>query len=527
MKHPTPPRAPRFARAARGGAALLTAVLLAAPPATARATTNDPAPSRAEIHQALGLDDQPADYVVLVDTSGSMNQDGRYDTVRSTIGSFLNGMSPKDHVALFTFDSRPQPRYIGSAGDSAAIMSKLPAAPDPAGDTDIGEALDAALTELERDHASAVASVVLLTDGEHHPVGGSRYPDATGPAWTALRGRAQALAERTELAGYALPLGNGATGADLLGDVVKNTTVLRPDSIQDLGSYLARAGERTRIRKAQLLLAGDVGKGVTAEWSDAARADLTSGSATAKLTLRSTSRHVPLTVTGASASLGDPSVALDGLPGQLTLRPGESRTFDVRLRGRLPAGPLPYRRVEEADATLKLSGRVTSAWEQPLAPDVRLNVPQQVRVTGAAAPLRATVGSAVFLPGVLGGGALLLLTGWLWWRRTHRPRLRGELLLTRVFGDAFTDRVELTGRTVTLRPPSVGGRGRVRGRRRSTDTGPRIDLLIRYTPDGSTARESGATCLPDRDVVVNGVSFTYLSGRAAPGPSGTPAGGPR
>lgn len=293
MKHPTPPRAPRFARVARVGAALVTAVLLAAPPAAARATTTDPAPSRSEVYQALGLNDQPADYVVLVDTSGSMNQDGRYDTVRSTLGSFLNGMSPKDHVALFTFDSRPQPRYIGSAGDSAAITARLPAAPDPAGDTDIGAALDAALTELERDQASAVASVVLLTDGEHHPVAGSGYPDSTGPAWTALRGRAQALAGRTELAGYALPLGNGATGAGLLGDVVKNTTVLRPESIQDLGSYLARAGERTQTRKAQLLLAGDVGQGVTAEWQDAGRSDLTDGSATAKLTLRSTSRHVP------------------------------------------------------------------------------------------------------------------------------------------------------------------------------------------------------------------------------------------
>ncbi|MET8751005.1 vWA domain-containing protein [Streptomyces sp. NPDC004667] len=527
MKHPSPPRASRFARAARGGAALVTAVLLAAPPATARATTTDPAPSRAEVYQALGLDDQPADYVVLVDTSGSMNQDGRYDTVRSTLGGFLNGMSPKDHVALFTFDSRPQPRYVGSAGDSAAIMSKLPAAPDPAGDTDIGAALDAALTELERDHVSAVASVVLLTDGEHHPVAGSGYPDSTGPAWTALRGRAQALVGRTELAGYALPLGNGATGAGLLGDVVKNTTVLRPDSIQDLGAYLARAGERTRIRKAQLLLAGDVGQGVTAQWQDAGRSDLTDGSATAKLTLRSTSRHVPLTVTGASASLGDPSVTLDGLPGQLTLQPGESRSFDVRLRGRLSAGPLPYRRVKDADTTLKLSGRVTSPWEPALAPDVRLNVPQGVRVTRAAVPLRATVGSAGFLPGVLGGGALVLLAGWLYWRRIHRPPLRGELLVTRVFGDAFTDRVVLTGRAVTLRPPSVGGRGRVRGRRRSTDTGPRIDLLIRYTPDGSTARESTATCLPDRDVVVNGVSFTYVSGRFASGPSDTFTGSPR
>uniref|UniRef100_A0AAU2JIX8 VWA domain-containing protein n=1 Tax=Streptomyces sp. NBC_00049 TaxID=2903617 RepID=A0AAU2JIX8_9ACTN len=515
MKHHAPARAPRSVRAARGWAALAAAALLAASPVAAQAAPAEPAPSRAEIYQALGLNDQPADYVILVDTSGSMNQDGRYDTVRSTLGDFLKGMSPKDHVALFTFDSRPVPRYIGSAGDTAAIVSKLPGAPTPDGDTDIGAALDAALTELGRDHASEVASVVLLTDGEHQPASGSRYPQSTGEAWTALRQRAQAIAERTELAGYALPLGNGATGADRLGDVVPNTTPLRPDSIQDLGSYLARAGERTQVRKAQRLLAEDVGKGVTAEWSDPGRSDLTDGSATGRLTVRSTTRRTPLAVTDLSASIADPSVTLSGLPAQLTLAPGEARTFEVQLRGKLSGGPLPFRRVQDADATLKLSGRVATPWEQGFTPDVRLNIPQDVRVTGAAVPLRATVGSAAFLPSLLGSAALVLIVGWLWWRHTRRPALRGELLLTTPFGEGFTDRIALAGRGVAFRPHSVGGRGRARGRRRRADTGSRVDLLIRYTPDGSTGRESHATCRPGGNVVVNGVSFTYLPAQRA------------
>ncbi|MFG2995940.1 VWA domain-containing protein [Streptomyces sp. NPDC048340] len=515
MKHHAPARAPRSVRAARKLAAVAAAALLAAPPVAAQAAPADPAPSRADVYKALGLNDQPADYVILVDTSGSMNQDGRYDTVRSTLGSFLGGMSPKDHVALFTFDSRPVPRYIGSAGDTAAIVSKLPGAPEPDGDTDIGSALDAALTELGRDQASEVASVVLITDGEHRPAAGSRYPEATGAPWTALRERARALAGRIELAGYALPLGTGATGADRLGDVVPNTTPLRPDSIQDLGSYLARAGERTQVRKAQRLLAEDVGKGVTAEWSGSGRTDVTDGTATGQLTLRSTTRRTPLVITGLSASTADPSVGLSGLPAELTLEPGQSRTFEVGLRGSLSGGPLPYHRAKEDDATLKVSGRVSTPWEQAFAPDVRLDTPQEVRVTAAAVPLRATVGSTAFLPSVLGGALLVLLAGWLWWRHTRRPPLRGELLVTTVFGEGFTDRIALTGRGVTLRPHSVGGRGRARGLRRKADTGSRVDLLIRYTPDGSTSRETDATCAPGGSVVVNGVKFTYLPGQRA------------
>jgi hypothetical protein len=500
----------------RGWAALVTAAVLAVSPVAAAGASAATDPSRAEIYRALGLSDQPADYVVLVDTSGSMAADGKYDTVRSTLRPFLGGLSPKDHVALITFDSTPEPRYIGSAGDPDAIMARLPDSPDPAGETDIGAALDSAVSELERDDASEVASVVLLTDGEHHPPEGSRYPKSTGAAWTALHKRAKAVAERTELAGYALPLGSGATGAELLGDVVDDTTTLRPDSIQDLSSYLERAGDRTRARKAQLLLAGDIGKGITASWSDSRRRDLTDGSATASVTFRSTAHHMPLKVGKLRISVGGTSVKAAGLPSRLTLDPGESRSFTVRLSGKLSAGPLPYRRVKDTDAALRVSGQVTSPWERALAPDVRLKVPGQVRVTGAALPLRATVGSAVFLPALLAGLAAVLLVWWLWWRRTHRPRLRGELLLVPAFGGELPDRIALTGRRVTLRP-RTGGHGSVRGRRRSTDRGPEVDLLIRYTPDGSAARQSDATCGPGRQVVVNGVSFTYLPEQRAVG----------
>jgi Mg-chelatase subunit ChlD len=505
---PAAGRARRFTQCAR--AAVVAAAVLALVPFTAPAARADTAPSRAEIYRALGLGDQPADYVMLVDTSGSMANDGKYDTVRSTLRPFLDGLSAKDHVALFTFDSRPEPRYIGSAGDTGAIMARLPKSPDPEGETDIGAALNSALGELERSDASGIASVVLITDGVHHPPAGSAYPKSAGPAWTALHRRAQAVAQHTELAGYALPLGTGATGADLLGDVVDNATVLRPDSIQDLRGYLARAGTGTQARKARLLLADDVGMGITATWTPSARQDITDGSVTATVTLRSATRHVPLSVRDLSVSVPGQSLRVTGVPSTVTLQPGRSTTFPVRLHGKLSAGPLPYRRTEDTAARLKVSGRVTSDWEQVLAPDVALKVPREVRVTGAALPLRATVGSAVLLPAVGAGLLVVVLVFWLAWRRTHRPRLRGELLLEPVFGGQPPDRIALSGRRVALRPRFLGGQGSVRGRRRATDGGPQVDLLIRYTPDGSADRRSGATCGPGGHVVVGGVSFTHV-----------------
>ncbi|MFF5335801.1 VWA domain-containing protein [Streptomyces sp. NPDC013181] len=514
MNHPAPARPPRRR------AALLTAALLAALAATpAQAAPTAPDPSRADIYRALELDREPADYVILVDTSGSMTEEGRYDTVRTTLRPFLDGLTPEDHVALFTFDSRTEARYVGAAGDTSKIIAALPGAPDPDGDTDIGAALDAALEEVERDDASPVASVVLLTDGEHRPAARSRYPKATGPAWDALTTRAEAVAGHTELAGYAIPLGGGATGAGLLADVVPDTTVLRPEGIQDLGAYLARAGERTRARKAARLLAPDTGKGVTATWHGGGALDLGDGTAAGKLTLRAATTRAPLTVTGLRATLTGPDLTVSGLPRTLTLRPGESRTYDVRVRGRLSAGALPYRRTEETRATLHLAGTVTSPWQRPLAPDVRLKTPETIRTRDAELTVRADVGSAAFLPGVIGAVLAVLVAGWLLWRRGNRPPLRGVLLLATPFGGPLPERIELRGRRMALRPVSTGGRGTVHGRRRSTREGPRTDLRIRFSPDGTAGRESGADCAPGGEVVVGGVSFSYLG---EPGPAPAP-----
>ncbi|MFJ9608972.1 VWA domain-containing protein [Kitasatospora sp. NPDC101176] len=490
--------------------ALLAALLLALLPALgARADAAGGNPTRGEIYRSLGLQHQPADHIVLVDTSPSMAQQGRYETVRQTLRTFLSGLTSADHVALYTFDSTVVPRYIGAADDPAAILARLPAAPPAKGDTDIGAALDAALAELERGDALPVASVVLMTDGENAPPTGTRYPTAGTTAWTAaLHERAAKLAGRTDLVGYALPLATGATGAGLLRQVVTDTRELVPGSIQDLGAYLQRAGDDTRLRQARAILAADLGQGVDAAWTGPDTLDLTHGEVAGAITFTSRTGHLPLTVEGLGATVSGGRFRVSGLPTSLALEPGAGTTVPVRIGGGFDDGPLTPRHVAHADAVLHLTGAVGSPWQPALAPDLPLKVPAALLHPDLPVRVSAQVGSAAALPLTVGVPLLVLLLLGLAWRRVHRPPLDGVLLVEPAFGGRIPERIALSGRRVRLRP-AVGGSGLVRGRRRRTGLGSRIDLRIRYTPDGDPARAGTVTCAPDGRVVVAGTAFLY------------------
>ncbi|MER7753321.1 vWA domain-containing protein [Kitasatospora sp. NPDC097643] len=393
----------------------------AATPATAAAATpaTTPAaastgPTRGEIYQALGLQHQPADYVVLVDTSPSMAQQGRYETVRQTLRTFLAGLTPADHVALYTFDTTVVARYIGAAGDPAAVLARLPGTVGPNGDTDIGAALNAALAELERGDALPIASVVLMTDGENAPAAGTSYPVATTNAWTAaLHERAAKLAGHTDLVGYTLPLATGATGAQLLRRVVSDTRELVPGSIQDLGAYLQRAGDDTRLRQARRMLVKDQGQGVEASWTGPDELDLAHGDAAGTITFTSRTAYLPLTVDGLGVSVSGGGFQVSGLPGSLALEPGKAVPVPVRISGGFDDGPLTPRHVEHASAVLHLTGTVGSPWQPALAPDLQLGVPGTLTHPDLPVRISAPVGSAAALPLLIGVPLLVLLVlGW-------------------------------------------------------------------------------------------------------------------
>jgi Mg-chelatase subunit ChlD len=490
--------------------ALLAAVLLGTPVPAAVAAEATDEPSRDEVYQDLGLAELPADYVILVDVSGSMGKNGRYDPVRSALRPFLESLSPEDYVALFTFGDDARAIYLGSPADPAGILARLPASiTDAKVKTDIGAGLERGLTELERPDAAEIGSVVMFTDGKHLPARESVYRDVDGPAWDALAERGEALAEEHELAAYSLPLTTKEAGTEQLGEVIANTTELRPESVENLEEYLGRAAERVRARKAALLLREDEGNGVAAEWSTAGPLDLDDGPVPATLRLTATTTRVPVTVTGLAASLDGEPVTVGGLPEEVFLAAGESREFEVLVEGSLGAGPLPVRRTRETGADLTVGGSVGSPWEVVLD-DQEFGLAPAVEVAEREVRLRAEVGSPLALPLLIGVPLAVLLAGWLLWLHRNRVPLRGLLLVTRALGEGPQDRVQLSGRRVALNPPMVGGSGSVHGRRHRSAAGvPGVALHIRYSPDGTADRSATAVCRPGDQIMINGVTFSH------------------
>lgn len=489
-------------RFTRGLAVAVVAALALAVPWSTAAMADD---SREDIFRELQVDQVPADYVILVDTSGSMTLSSLYGEVRSTLGSFLDGLSSADHVALFTFDSTVVPRYIGPAGDTSRMLAGLPVTADGTS-TDVGQAIEQAITELERPDAASVASVVLITDGEHSPAAGSAYPQASGPAWDQLRQRAEKL-KATSVKGYALPLG-GASGASLLGTVVRQTTVLNPSAVAQLGDYLDRSKEGARLEKARLLLAPDQGKGVTASWTAPARADLGRPDTPVTLTLRSDTAHTPLTVTGLTATVaGGPQLAGD-LPGRIDLAPGETRTFPLRLRWHRRPWVIPFHDARESTGPLSLTGQVASPWAAALSPDIDLKTPGPLGGTPPAIRVSSVVGTWTAQALVAAAVVILLLLLVLVAYLRTRASQSGTLVAVSPMTGQEVARFPLRGRLTRIGGQGLTGEGTVVARRvprqLNNADGIEYEITFRRLDHTDTVR------LPSRgSVLAGGVAFEH------------------
>lgn len=505
----------RYLRSLSIGACLLTATAVLA--GVAPASAAPPAPTREQIYAQLGVDQVPADYVILVDTSGSMVTDNRYANVRTVLGQFLSGLSPSDYVAAYTFDSYTQVRYVGQATNPGAIVNRLPTGPNPHGATDIGAALEQALNELDRPGASPIATVVLLTDGKQAAPAGSKYLATDSPAWTELKTRAAAL-HKTWLGAYALPLGTD-TGAGLLRAVIPDATVLDPTSVQGLGAYLDRSKAATRLAKARTALAADIGRGVAAAWSPPT-VDGTRRSANLNITLRSQFAHAPVTVTNLGL-VADPGIRLTGsLPATLTLQPGQSQVYSVHVSW-APSSPLWPHSVTRS-VGLRLTGSVTSSWTASLAPDIALNVATKPVNDADAVSLTARVGSWAPVSVGTGSVVLLVLVLWLLYYVRANPRLPGGTM--QIYGLRGHDGVEMAllaelairGRSVTYSGSQLDGSLRIRGRRIPMST-----FGVRHTGLDATltrtdGRRSAHVIRPGGGGLIGGLWFLHV-------PPGTPS----
>jgi hypothetical protein len=408
----------RFSTKFAGAVLGLAAAGLLAAPVPAQAA---PAVNADEVVKALGLASEPADYVVLVDTSGSMNQGGRYPAVRSQLRQLLTGLDSDDRLSLVTFDASADRRYRGVVGTNPdAILAHLPAT--AAGvHTDIGAAIDSGLVELERPDTHRLIALILITDGELDTVPEAKYAKVGSAAWKKLKTRAAALAGDHEVAAYAVSL-LATTDAALLKKVFPKADEV---GAADVGARFGEvSGDLVRLQAAKALR-DELASPITVTWAGDLGTALADGKKVPlQLTITSPYPHVPVTLTQLSVQAPEGlTIAVTGLPDKVSLEPGGTTTLTLEATVAGSAG---------SNAGVSLKAVVASPWSKVLEGDLGLQFAPAIEGTAAVPPapiklppnLLPTVGA---IAAVVGLGVLVLFLG----RLLLTPRMSGLLVIAR------------------------------------------------------------------------------------------------
>lgn len=326
------------------------------------------------IAATLGIEDQATDYILIVDTSLSMQEEGRWGRARDALSGLADSLTPDDHVTLITFDDGAETVFEGDAPSTNTLLGALP--DEPTGtQTDIGAAIDEGVDALNRDGASEVAAFVLLTDGELDAAEDSDFVTADAPAWADLRTRADEATADRQVGAFALSLGP-ESDAGLLTQVFPDAQVATPDDI--VGFLSGLTDEITRFRVGEIL-APELDQPVTVTLSEPT-VDGTTATLTATWT--STTTNLPTSVAAIQLAPAIEGAAVGMDPATLDLTPGQEQTSTITLA--LPPG---------TDAAVALTATVTSPWQAQLAP---LGLGQEL--TATSAPVQLTIADAVVAP---------------------------------------------------------------------------------------------------------------------------------
>ncbi|MGV9978426.1 vWA domain-containing protein [Micromonospora wenchangensis] len=475
--------------------------------------------SREEVYQTLGVDEVAAEYVVLIDTSASMQQGAdRYRAVRDGLRGFLAALSANDTVALVTFDEIASVRFHGPAGRNPdQLLARLPPRADGT-HTDIGRAVETAVRLVGRSTAP-VATIVMFTDGAHDPAPNSPYPFAEGASWTALA-RTAATFKQEQVLAYGFPL-RGDAGVQSLRTVLPDARTLPVSSIGVLARELEVPKQAIRAAKARTLVGPDTARGVVVQWpTDVDR--LGSGTNRVDLSVRSTTRQVPLVLKDLELTVDDPQVRIRVSGDPLPLAPGQERSVPVEIRwdpgGR---GVMP---LDRRDFTALVTARasVDSPWTEVLRRD--LGIAFEPGVEAAPQQIGGTAERGDPVPWLLALALLgiIVVAVVLGRRHADRPRLFGTLRATSLVDGHTIGELRLAGRQMTISPETlnVEGSGSVSGSATPTGT----VLRVGYHPSADPSRLTWADCLPDHPVIINGVRFEWSVGESDR--RLTPAGGP-
>lgn len=316
-----------------------------------------------ELRTAFGVSQLHSDYVVVVDVSGSMSQEGSpppWPVVRAAYDALIDAIPEGDQLTLITFDSIPQiqtPVVLGA--DRSSLKTKLPQVADGNG-TNIGAALNAAVSALDQPNAADTQTLIFITDGSHNGKGPFEVPG--NAAWLELQSRAQNLESRRPIAVRALGIGNsGKAGAELVNSVFSKPeiVVLEGPKVRD---YLTAEVENAKLRLLGKQIQRETTDGLV-RFSVKPKGQLES-SLTVTAEVSSNLQHLGVDVDLAGVTATDASgkpVRVQIVGGSRTIHIEPGRTTEIELEVKPAVGAtaffeMPPPKTEELDITLKLDG---------------------------------------------------------------------------------------------------------------------------------------------------------------------------
>lgn len=418
------------------------------------------------LEQAFQVQDIHSDFVVVIDTSGSMGQgaDPLYPKVQAAFASLVDALPAGDRLSVVTFDSVPTVSFDGPIDDSNRAQAKrLPSRLGNA--TDIGAALNTAVDRLDRPDAAQIQTVIFITDGRHEPPNGSAFAQVGGPAWEAARAKASGLESRRTVLVRALGLTDaGKEGAELAGQVFSRTEVAQLSGAQ-LVDYLTSEVAKARLRVLTAAIQAEIDSSVVDVRlkTDGRLADQVKVSATLTSGLPHLGVDVDLERVRATDFKGEPiRSSIVGGSRMIHLAPGGTATFEILVKPNVKKGglvdwPPPSR--EEVDVQL---GFDQSAHATP-----RDLLEQQLGVNTVAKVANAdpfTVGRTVgmtwaqLIRWAFGLLLVVAVAAYVYWRWIRRPRLVGELVLDGAAAD-LQAAVRLKGKSMRVEGLDFGRPG--------------------------------------------------------------------
>ncbi|MBV8560415.1 MAG: VWA domain-containing protein [Acidimicrobiia bacterium] len=152
----------------------------------------------------LGRTNTPVGIVLVVDTSGSMNQNGKLDEAKAAAREFVNSKLPNDQIALVSFNTQPRV-IVPFTSDANALLNGINGLA-ATGETALWDAV-AQSVGLYADHPNLQPNLVVLSDG-------------ADTVSTTTYDAAQSAAQTAHAAVYAI----GLKGGDFDGTALQNLT---------------------------------------------------------------------------------------------------------------------------------------------------------------------------------------------------------------------------------------------------------------------------------------------------------------